>query len=51
MKLLDVCGFELGVEEEGNVTLTFHGNGAAWLTEAIERLAAEADGRQEGRKR
>jgi hypothetical protein len=43
MALLQCSGFELGVDEEGDATLTFH-DGAKWLTAAVELLEKEATG-------
>ena len=43
MALLQSAGFELGVDEEGDATLTFH-DGAKWLTAAVELLEKEATG-------
>ena len=43
MALLQCSGFELGVDEEGDATLTFH-NGAKWLKAAVELLEKEATG-------
>jgi len=43
MALLQCSGFELGVDEEGDATLTFH-DGGKWLTAAVELLEKEATG-------
>jgi len=49
MALLQCAGFELGVDEEGDATLTFH-DGSKWLTAAVELLDKEATGTGESGK-
>ena len=42
MNLLQCAGFELGVDEEGDATLTFHDGANQWLTAAVELLEQKA---------
>lgn len=42
MDLLQCAGFELGVDEEGDATLTFHDGANQWLAAAVELLEQKA---------
>ena len=42
MNLLQCAGFELGVDEEGDATLTFHDGANQWLAAAVELLQEKA---------
>ena len=44
MAVLQCAGFELGVDEEGDATLTFHDGANKWLAVAVELLEKKASG-------